>query len=209
MWEQPQGSNRFTTQHISFLCPLNILFPSLRLHQSKRREPVARSSKAAFWGPHSTQLSIAIHRTTPATLPAKQWHSRRNSRSTVHKKASQTDSQHPWLCWRELLPDPWTGHPNHQFLQPLHYSRCFGHRDNEVPSLAGASDLSTDHLPVIIDTACRSSFQHPPDGPVFRRTDWANFQTHLEAEIPFNPELHNEMATTHKLRTSPAHFLRF
>jgi hypothetical protein len=41
---------------------------------------------------------------------------------------------------------------------------------------------------------CRSSFQHPPDRPDFRRTDWANFQTVLEAEIPFNPELHIVMA---------------
>jgi hypothetical protein len=40
---------------------------------------------------------------------------------------------------------------------------------------------------------CRSSFQNPPDRPDFRRTDWANFQTHLEDQIPFNPELHNEM----------------
>ena len=40
---------------------------------------------------------------------------------------------------------------------------------------------------------CRSSFQHPPDRPDVRSTDWAKFQTHLEAEIPFNPELHNSM----------------
>ena len=40
---------------------------------------------------------------------------------------------------------------------------------------------------------CGSCFQHPPDRPDVRRTDWAKFQTHLEAEIPFNPELHNGM----------------
>ena len=39
----------------------------------------------------------------------------------------------------------------------------------------------------------RSSFQHPPDRPDVRRTDWANFQTHLEAKIPFNLELHKSM----------------
>ena len=63
--------------------------------------------------------------------------------------------------------------------------------------LISCSALSSDHLPVIIDTcrvACRSSFHHPPDRPDFRRTDWAKFQTHLEEMIPFNPELHNEMA---------------
>ena len=28
----------------------------------------------------------------------------------------------------------------------------------------------------------------------FRRTDWGNFQTHLEDLVTFDPELHNEMA---------------
>ena len=46
---------------------------------------------------------------------------------------------------------------------------------------------------MLIDTMCPSNFQHPPDRPDVRRTDWAKFQTHLEAEIPFNPELHNSM----------------
>jgi len=35
--------------------------------------------------------------------------------------------------------------------------------------------LSSDHLSVIIDTACRSFFHHPPDRLEFRRTDWENF----------------------------------
>jgi len=56
------------------------------------------------------------------------------------------------------------------------------------------SALRSDHLPVFICTACRSSFHHPPDRPDFRRTDWADFQTQLEELIPFDPELHNEMA---------------
>jgi hypothetical protein len=43
--------------------------------------------------------------------------------------------------------------------------------------LTSCSALSSDHLLVLIDTTCRSSFQHPPD---FRRTDRVNFQTHLE-----------------------------
>jgi len=54
--------------------------------------------------------------------------------------------------------------------------------------LTSCSAISSDHLPVLIATACRSSFQHPPD-----RTDWANFQNHLEDQIPFDPELHNGM----------------
>jgi len=60
--------------------------------------------------------------------------------------------------------------------------------------LTSCSALSSDHLPVLIDTACHSSFQHPPDRPDFRRTEWANFQTHLEDQIPLDPELHNGMA---------------
>src|SRR5215510_10611054 len=67
----------------------------------------------------------------------------------------------------------------------------------DLPSsvhLASCSALSSDHLPVLIDTMCRSSFQNPPDRPDFKRTDWAKFQTHLEAEIPSNPELHNGIA---------------
>jgi len=46
--------------------------------------------------------------------------------------------------------------------------------------LTSFSALSSDHLPVLIDAMRRSSFQHPQDRPDFRRTDWANFQTHLE-----------------------------
>jgi hypothetical protein len=60
--------------------------------------------------------------------------------------------------------------------------------------LTSCSALSSDHLPVLIDTACRSSFQNPPDRPDFRCTYWANFQTHLEDQIPFDPEMHNGMA---------------
>ena len=59
--------------------------------------------------------------------------------------------------------------------------------------LTSCSALSSDHLPVIIDTTCRSSFHHPPDRPDFRRTEWANFQTHLEELFPFDSELHTEM----------------
>ena len=59
--------------------------------------------------------------------------------------------------------------------------------------LTSCSALSSDHFPVLIDTACRSSFPHPPDLLHFRRTDSANFQTHLEELISFDPELHNDM----------------
>jgi len=60
--------------------------------------------------------------------------------------------------------------------------------------LTSCSELSSDHLPVLIDTSCRSSFHDPPYRPDFRRTDRASFQTQLEELIPFDSELHNEMA---------------
>ena len=67
----------------------------------------------------------------------------------------------------------------------------------ELPSsvhLTLCSALISDHLPVIIDTMCHSSFLHPPDRPDFWCTDWAKLQSHLEAKILFNLELHKEMA---------------
>ena len=60
--------------------------------------------------------------------------------------------------------------------------------------LTWCSALNSEQLPVLIDTACRSSFPHPLDRPNFRRTDWANFQTHMEDHIPFDLELHNGKA---------------
>jgi len=59
--------------------------------------------------------------------------------------------------------------------------------------LTSCSTLSSDHLQVLTDTSCLSSFHHPPDRPDFRRTDWANFQTQLVELILFGLELH-EMA---------------
>jgi hypothetical protein len=60
--------------------------------------------------------------------------------------------------------------------------------------LTSCSALSSDHLPVLIESACRSSFLQPPDRPDFRRTDWTNFQTHLQDQIPFDRDLLNGMA---------------
>jgi len=59
--------------------------------------------------------------------------------------------------------------------------------------LNSCSALSSDHLPVLTDTACRSSFQHAADRPDFRRTDNTNFQTNLKGQIQFDPGLHNGM----------------
>ena len=96
------------------------------------------------------------------------------------------------------MSDLWTGLPNYQPIQPLGYSRCPGHCDNQKHLIPGVSDfvLCTEIglPPGSHRHSVRSSFHHPPDRHEFRHTDWANFQTHLEELIPFDPQLHNEMA---------------
>jgi hypothetical protein len=72
--------------------------------------------------------------------------------------------------------------------------------------LTSCSALSPNHLPVLIDTSCRSSVHHPPDRPDYRRTDWAKLQSHFQELIPFDPELHDEIGSICELRTSPAPF---
>jgi hypothetical protein len=58
--------------------------------------------------------------------------------------------------------------------------------------LTACSALSSDHLPVLIDTTCRSSFLNPPDRPDFKRTDWPRFQAYQDSVIPFNTETTDE-----------------
>ena len=48
-------------------------------------------------------------------------------------------------------------------------------------------------LPIMSATAQRDR-QLGADRPDFRCTDWANFQTHLKDQIPFDPELHDGIA---------------
>jgi hypothetical protein len=62
--------------------------------------------------------------------------------------------------------------------------------------LTSSSALSSDHLPVLIDTACRSSFHHRLDRPNFRHTDWANFCSIRNCTMGWQ--------STHALRTSLA-----
>ena len=67
----------------------------------------------------------------------------------------------------------------------------------DLPSpayLFSCSALSSDHLPIIIDTMCRSPLLQPTDRPDFRPIDWANFQVYLEDKIPINLYLHKVVA---------------
>jgi hypothetical protein len=55
------------------------------------------------------------------------------------------------------------------------------------------SGLSADHLPVLINTQCQSSFLNPLDHPNLR-TDWSKFHASLEIGLPSNPDLPDEVA---------------
>jgi hypothetical protein len=58
--------------------------------------------------------------------------------------------------------------------------------------LTACSALSSDHLPVLMDTTCRSSFRILPAQPDFRQTDWVKFQARLEERLPYTPLLPND-----------------
>jgi hypothetical protein len=58
--------------------------------------------------------------------------------------------------------------------------------------LTVCSALSSDHLPILIDTTCRSSFQNLLDRPDFTRMDWAAFQACLNDRLPRNPVVNDE-----------------
>jgi hypothetical protein len=58
--------------------------------------------------------------------------------------------------------------------------------------LTACSALSSDHLPVLIDTTCRSFFRNLQARPHYRRTDWVKFQPTLEERLPSTPLLPNE-----------------
>jgi hypothetical protein len=47
---------------------------------------------------------------------------------------------------------------------------------------------------MLIEKPCRSLFPNPLNRPDLRKTDWSNFQACLEAGLPSNPDLPNEVA---------------
>jgi hypothetical protein len=66
------------------------------------------------------------------------------------------------------------------FVLPVHLTVC--------------SALSSDHLPILIDISCRSSFQNLPDHPEFTRIDWVALQACVEVRPPGNPVMVDEEA---------------
>ena len=74
--------------------------------------------------------------------------------------------------------------------------------------LSSCSALSSDHLPVLIDAVCRSSFHHLPDRPDFRRNDSAKCQTHWRNQFHSVRNCTRRWQSTLSLRTSPPPLLR-
>jgi hypothetical protein len=58
--------------------------------------------------------------------------------------------------------------------------------------LTVCSALRSDQLRVLIDTTCRTSFQHLLDRPDFKRVDWVLYQACLDDRLPGNPLLNVE-----------------
>jgi hypothetical protein len=54
--------------------------------------------------------------------------------------------------------------------------------------------LSSDDLPILFDSSCRSSFHNLPERPDFTRMDWAAFQACLDHRLPGNPVVVDEEA---------------
>jgi hypothetical protein len=54
--------------------------------------------------------------------------------------------------------------------------------------------LSSDHLPVLIDTTSRTSFRNLLDRQDFKRIDWVAYHSYLEGRLPGNPTINDEEA---------------
>jgi hypothetical protein len=100
---------------------------------------------------------------------------------------------------QELLSDLWAGLPNYKHFNHSDTPDVFDFViTRNLPfsvALASCSAVSSDHLPLIIDSGCRSSFYNQSDRLNVRHTDWAISQTQLETQIPLIPELHNAKDT--------------
>jgi hypothetical protein len=93
-----------------------------------------------------------------------------------------------------LIFGPDTNNPNTTFATPDVFEIVITKKLSAPGYLIPCSTISSEYLTVLIDTACLSYFQHPTDRSDFMRTDWANFQTHFEGQIPFYRDLHNGTA---------------
>jgi hypothetical protein len=86
----------------------------------------------------------------------------------------------PWLLTHNANPDVLDIVVVKDFVLPVY--------------LTVRSALISDHLPILIDTTCRSSFQNLLDRPDFTRMDWAAFQACLDERLAGNPVVNDEEA---------------
>jgi hypothetical protein len=70
------------------------------------------------------------------------------------------------------------------------------------------SALISDHLLIIIDNMYCSPLLQPTDCPDFRPIDWANFQAHLEDEIPINLDVHKVVAINKRIANLSGTFMK-
>ena len=78
-------------------------------------------------------------------------------------------------------------------------------RDLHFPiDLNSCSALTSDHLPVLIDTRCRPSFHCLPDRLDARLTDWANFQATWKPKFRSTRKCSTVWTSTRVLGASPA-----
>jgi hypothetical protein len=85
--------------------------------------------------------------------------------------------------------------PNTPTIIPYNPSATVITIDLVIPvHLTTCSALSSDHLPILIDTGCRSSFLNLPNLLDLRNIDWSKFQACLETGLSSNHGLPNEVA---------------
>jgi endonuclease/exonuclease/phosphatase family metal-dependent hydrolase len=93
-----------------------------------------------------------------------------NSRLTTRRGKLQRDYADGKSCLI-FRPDTPTINPYNPLATPDVLDIVITKNVTSQVYMTSCSALSSDHLPVLIDTTCRSTFQHPPDLPDFRLTD--------------------------------------
>jgi hypothetical protein len=93
-----------------------------------------------------------------------------NSRMTMKRLRDYADGNSCLIYGQE---NP-TTKPYFQSVTPDVFDTVLTKKLTLLFYLSSCSELSSEHLPVLINTACRSSFLHQSDRPDFKRTNWAN-----------------------------------
>jgi hypothetical protein len=94
-----------------------------------------------------------------------------NSRMTTRRGKLLRDYADGNSCLN-FVPDTPTTSPYNPFVIPDVSDIVLTQNLTFPVYLTSCSALNSDYLPVLIETACRSSFLHPQDRHEFRRTEW-------------------------------------